>query len=240
MATRIVNIGPGHMFIDSVSQTPVSTIQMGDTVIWHNLDADEHTVVSFNNPPFATLNPPLAGDLQPGDTYQYQFKLSGTFGYYCDIHGGDPSQQTGMWGIVNANVMSSGGAKPMSMAKSASSSGSSGPSSEGGLVRPAAATSQNWYAWNDLIPPGPPSFHIVGDVQVPNPGVDVFLVEIYPQGLSSQTIDLELIYAQRPGIWPQHVVVKHVTFEKYRAVFTNAKVYFGTNVIADLPVVNIV
>ena len=32
---------------------------------------------------------------------------------------------------------------------------------------------RDWYPWNNLMPPPPDDFHVVGEVYVPNPGVDV-------------------------------------------------------------------
>ena len=88
--------------MDSASQTPETTIRVGDTVQWINNSGTEHTIVSVNAPPFNTLNPPLNGDLNDGDPpYAYTFNQAGDFGYNCTIHGGDPAAKTGMWGIVH-------------------------------------------------------------------------------------------------------------------------------------------
>jgi hypothetical protein len=106
----------------------------------------------------------------------------------------------------------------------------------GQQINPQTSTTQNWYAWNNRMPPGPPSFHIVGDVQVPNPGVEVFLTEHHPQGINPADILLDLHYYQRPGIWNQMVVWKHVHYEKARAHYARAIVLSGGSVVADIPV----
>jgi hypothetical protein len=79
---------------------------------------------------------------------------------------------------------------------------------DGGTIAIAQPTTRNWFAWNDLMPPGPPSFHIIGDVQVPNPGVDLLLTERVPQGINPAIILLDLHFIQLPGLWPQMVVTK--------------------------------
>jgi hypothetical protein len=43
---------------------------------------------------------------------------------------------------------------------------------------------RDWYAWNNLQPPGPVSFHVTGEVLVPNPGVHPLLVPKNPQGIT--------------------------------------------------------
>jgi hypothetical protein len=73
---------------------------------------------------------------------------------------------------------------------------------------------QRWYAWENLQPPGPSKLHVIGEVAVPNPGVEASLVEKYPQGFNPTILLLELILVQRPGIWAQVVVNKQVHFEK--------------------------
>ena len=72
----------------------------------------------------------------------------------------------------------------------------------------------DWYAWNNAMPPGPTTFHVVGEVEVPNPGVEVFLVPKVPQGISKDILLLDLVLVQRPGIWPQLVMWKRADYEK--------------------------
>lgn len=60
--------------------------------------------------------------------------------------------------------------------------------------------------WNDTMPPKPDTFHMVGEVQVPNPGVEVLLAPRTPQGINPQTLLLTLLLVQRAGVWPQLVV----------------------------------
>lgn len=100
-ATHEVSAGPGHHFVDQDTQTPETTIAVGDSVRW-TAPGSEHTIVSDNVAPFATLNPPLNGDVQEGsDAYVRRFDAAGDYGYHCDIHGGDPVSKTGMYGIIH-------------------------------------------------------------------------------------------------------------------------------------------
>jgi hypothetical protein len=71
---------------------------------------------------------------------------------------------------------------------------------------------RDWYAWNNLMPPPPYDFHIVGQVYVANPGIRPYLIEI--DSPDPDTIHLELLQVQEPGFWPQVFVWKQVRFEK--------------------------
>ena len=106
MATRKITTEPGHSFKDAVSNTPETTISVGDTIEWVNNDGEEHTIVSDNVPPFNTLTPPLNGDIaNANDTYPYPLPFqAGDYGYHCDIHGGDPATKLGMYGIIHVKA----------------------------------------------------------------------------------------------------------------------------------------
>jgi len=56
-------------------------IQVGDTVVWTNLDGLAHTVTSTGGQ--TELDSPILGN---GDTYSHQFNTLDTFTYRCDIH----------------------------------------------------------------------------------------------------------------------------------------------------------
>jgi hypothetical protein len=61
---------------------------------------------------------------------------------------------------------------------------------------------RNWYAWLNLMPPKPDDFHVVGEVEVGNPGVQAELHYKVPQGINPAILQLDLHLVQRPGIWP--------------------------------------
>jgi hypothetical protein len=99
---------------------------------------------------------------------------------------------------------------------------------------------RDWYAWNNLMPPRPDDFHIVGEVQVANPGVDVLLVPKVPQGINPKILLMDLVLVQRPGIWPQIVVWKQARYDKVNVTYDNVQIFCGTVVIADLAVDTVV
>jgi len=105
-----------------------------------------------------------------------------------------------------------------------------------GRNEPALAVTNKWYAWNNVMPPGPPSFHIVGDIEVPNPGVDVSLTEKVPQGIDPSILLLDLHFNQKPGLWPQHVATKQVRFDKINSTFRNVVIYSNGKKLVDVPV----
>jgi hypothetical protein len=61
---------------------------------------------------------------------------------------------------------------------------------------------RNWSAWLNLMPPKPDDFHVVGEVEVGNPGVQAELHYKVPQGINPAILQLDLHLVQRPGIWP--------------------------------------
>jgi len=57
------------------------TIQKGTTVKWTNNDTDAHQIESDGN--FLDL---LSGELEPQESYSFNFNQSGTYGYHCKIN----------------------------------------------------------------------------------------------------------------------------------------------------------
>jgi len=103
MATVEVHATPNDTFEDQQSNTPETTIDAGDAVKWVNVDSDEHTLVSDNVSPFDTLTPPFNGENIPGSPtgISRTFDRARNYGYHCGIHGGNPGEKTGMYGIVH-------------------------------------------------------------------------------------------------------------------------------------------
>ena len=107
---------------------------------------------------------------------------------------------------------------------------------QGGILSSANIATRDWYAWNDTMPPKPDVFHVVGEVQVPNPGVDVMLVPRNPQGINPKILLLDIHLSQRPGIWPQVVVWKQARYDKTNAVYESVQIFFGDDTIVNIPV----
>ncbi|RDY61525.1 hypothetical protein [Flagellimonas nanhaiensis] len=106
------------------------------------------------------------------------------------------------------------------------------------LVIPCnGAESKDWYAWVNKMPPPPDDFHVVGEVLVPNPGVEPILIPKQPQGINPQILLLDLFLHQKPGIWPRVMVWKPVRYDKMHNVpYTQVTVFCGDEVIADMTV----
>jgi hypothetical protein len=107
---------------------------------------------------------------------------------------------------------------------------------EGHVLADAKIESRDWYAWNDLQPTGPPRFHVVGEVQVPNPGVHALLVPKSPQGINPSILLLDLYLKQDPGIWPQVVVWVPARYDKQPGYYRQVQIFYDEQVIADIPV----
>ncbi|MBV4458731.1 hypothetical protein KVG96_12285 [Pseudomonas sp. COR58] len=75
-------------------------------------------------------------------------------------------------------------------------------------------SSKNWHAWLNAMPPKPDSFHVVGDVEVANPGVKAILTMRAPQGINPGILMLDLHLIQEPGIWPQMMVCTQARYDR--------------------------
>jgi len=99
-----------------------------------------------------------------------------------------------------------------------------------------AGDTRDWYAWNNLMPPRPHDFHVIGEVETPTPGVDAQLVPKIPQGVNPRILLLDLLLVQQPGVWPQLVVWKQARYDKVNATYDTVQVFFGNQVIATVAV----
>lgn len=71
-----------------------------------------------------------------------------------------------------------------------------------------------WHAWINRMPPPPDDFHVVGDVEVGNPGVEALLTMKVPQGINPAILLLDLNFVQKPGIWPQVLTCVQARFDR--------------------------
>jgi hypothetical protein len=106
----------------------------------------------------------------------------------------------------------------------------------------AASTpaTREWYAWNNLMPPGPPRFHITGEVQVLSPLVEVLLVPRTPQGVNPRVLFLDLHLVEPSGNRPPLVLWKTARYDKVNATYDSVQILFGSTVIAEVPVNTVV
>ena len=72
---------------------------------------------------------------------------------------------------------------------------------------------RDWKAWNDLMPPKPDYLHVIGEIEVPNPGVEPLLRPSEPQGRNPLILILDLYLCQMPGMWTQALTWKPVRFD---------------------------
>ncbi len=93
-----------------------------------------------------------------------------------------------------------------------------------------------WYAWNNLMPPKPDDFHVIGCVEVGNPGVEVYLCERTPQGPNEEHIQLDILLYQKPGPWPGVVTTREVTFSKLNATYKVAEIFCGRELVEQIKV----
>jgi plastocyanin len=70
------------------------TVPAGTTVVWTHNGSSQHTVTSGNGSPSGLFD---SGTLNHGQTFSFRFNDSGTFQYYCMVHG------TMMSGTITVN-----------------------------------------------------------------------------------------------------------------------------------------
>lgn len=97
---------------------------------------------------------------------------------------------------------------------------------------------RDWYAWNNLMPPKPDDFHVVGEVQVGNPGIFAMLCPREPQGINPEILLLNLILVQRPGLWTQVVTWVPAQYDKIllNSVYKSVDIFCEDKKIVDVPV----
>lgn len=62
----------------------IIAINAGDTVVWKNTGANNHTTRGIKNGPLVWDS----GTLAPGQSYSRKFTAAGRFGYSCSLHAG--------------------------------------------------------------------------------------------------------------------------------------------------------
>jgi plastocyanin len=68
--------------IQNFAFSPASiTVKAGTTVTWTNSDSVAHTVTETDG-----KTGPASGDVNPGSSYSFTFKDTGTYQYHCSIH----------------------------------------------------------------------------------------------------------------------------------------------------------
>lgn len=97
---------------------------------------------------------------------------------------------------------------------------------------------RDWYAWVNLMPPGPPSFHVVGSVLAPTPGYEARMKPAVPQGINPNQLILEIELVPLPGFWPQVLTWISARYdqENYDGAYTEVAIRCGGEIYAVVPV----
>jgi hypothetical protein len=97
---------------------------------------------------------------------------------------------------------------------------------------------RDWYAWVDLMPPGPKSFHVVGSVLAPTPGYKASMKPAVPQGINPKQLILELELVPLPGNWPQVLTWIEARYdqESFDGDYDEVAIRCGGEILAVVPV----
>lgn len=97
-----------------------------------------------------------------------------------------------------------------------------------------------WYAWINMMPPPPDDFHVIGEIEVANPGVKAELTKRIPQGINQKILLLDLHLVQQPGMWPQVMTSATARYDQIltpKSVhFEQVQIFYMGSVIATLDV----
>jgi hypothetical protein len=106
------------------------------------------------------------------------------------------------------------------------------------VVSCAGAATRQWYAWLNTMPPKPDDFHVTGEVQVANPGIEALLLKREPQGINPSILLLDLHLVQKPGIWPAKVSWAQARYDEVPAAgsYTEVNVFCESKAIARMDV----
>lgn len=102
---------------------------------------------------------------------------------------------------------------------------------------------KDWHAWFNLMPPKPDTLHVVGDVVVPNPGVQPVLTMKEPQGINPTILLLDLQLVQQPGIWPQVVSCVQARFDRVLVKpsdYVSVQILHGDEIIVTIKKIDVV
>ena len=99
---------------------------------------------------------------------------------------------------------------------------------------------RGWHAWIDRMPPAPARLHVVGEVEVGNPGIAALLVSRDAPDAVAGSLQLHLYLAQRPELWPQVMVWVNASYEKVLIPddpsIDTVEVFYGGSCLVRLPV----
>ena len=103
-ATRRVDIG------DNFYKPHVITVRAGQTITWIDNGKNPHSVTantgqkdSFDSSPLCSASN-TSGCMKKGDTFKHKFTQTGTFTYYCRIHGKPNDTKCPMCGTIKVEA----------------------------------------------------------------------------------------------------------------------------------------
>jgi hypothetical protein len=74
---------------------------------------------------------------------------------------------------------------------------------------------RDWHAWiNVTLPSQLYHLHVIGEALVGNEGIEAFLMEKEPRGMTPSALPLDLHKSQRRGQWQQRTTWVRVRYEK--------------------------
>lgn len=102
---------------------------------------------------------------------------------------------------------------------------------------------KDWYAWINTQPVGPPSIHVVGGIEVGNPGIEVLLTRRSPGGFNPSILMLDVSLYQKPGMWPQVMTCASTSYHEVLPgkpqAYTSVEIFHDGKLIAKIENIDI-
>lgn len=100
---------------------------------------------------------------------------------------------------------------------------------------------KEWYAWINTQPVGPARIHVVGSIEVGNPGVEVHLTKRSTKEPTTLTLDISLY--QKPGNWIQRVTCAPANYDEVLPgkpqAYTAIHIFHGADLIAKIESIDV-
>ncbi len=98
--------------------------------------------------------------------------------------------------------------------------------------------SKGWYAWIEWHSQRPHALHVVGTLEIPNPGIELKLLEEISENHDAEVLSLSLMMRQDSGEWPAVACWHQVSFFKslIGSLYQMVHIYSDLGIMEKIPV----
>ena len=106
------------------------------------------------------------------------------------------------------------------------------------LLQTGHLRSKGWYAWIEYHRQRPHALHVIGTLEIPNPGIQLKLIEEISENQNNEVLSLSLLMHQKPGEWPEVACWHQVSFFKslIGSLYQMVHIHSDLGIMEKLPV----